>query len=84
MEKLTAILIDDEEISREILRSYLTDYCPNVEIIGEAANITDGEKLIKEKSPAVVFLDIEMPYGNGFDLIERIDFFQYVATCVKM
>ncbi len=73
MEKLTAILIDDEEISREILRSYLTDYCPNVEIIGEAANITDGEKLIKEKSPAVVFLDIEMPYGNGFDLIERIE-----------
>ena len=73
MEKLTAILIDDEEISREILRSYLTDYCPNVEIIGEVANITDGEKLIKEKSPAVVFLDIEMPYGNGFDLIERIE-----------
>lgn len=73
MDKLTALLIDDEEVSRDILRSYLTDYCKDIEIVGEASNIKEGEKLIKSKSPSVVFLDIEMPYGNGFDLIEKLD-----------
>ncbi|MGB1041298.1 MAG: LytR/AlgR family response regulator transcription factor [Flavobacteriales bacterium] len=73
MNKLTALLIDDEEVSRDILRSYLTDYCKDIEVVGEASNIKEGEKLIKSKSPSVVFLDIEMPYGNGFDLIEKLD-----------
>lgn len=73
MDKMTAVIIEDEEISREILRNYLKSYCPTVELIGEASNIKDGEELIKQSNPTIVFLDIEMPYGNGFDLLERIE-----------
>lgn len=72
MEKLKAVIIEDEEISRDILKNYLITYCPDVDLVGEAANIEEGEKLIEKESPAIVFLDIEMPYGNGFDLLERI------------
>ena len=82
MEKVTALLIDDEEVSRDILRSYLTDYCKDVEIIGEASNITEGEKLIKEKSPSIIFLDIEMPYGNGFDLIEKLELIDFEVVFI--
>lgn len=73
MNELTAVLIDDEEVSRDILASYLSSYCPDIKMLGQAKDINEGEKLIHTHSPDIVFLDIEMPYGNGFDLIERIE-----------
>ena len=69
--KLKAIIIEDEAIGRDILRNYLLKYCPNVQLIGEADNIDDGQKLIEENELDLVFLDVEMPYGNGFDLLDR-------------
>ena len=71
--KLNAILVEDEVKSREILRNYLTKYCPDVIILGEADNITEAEKLIKKYDLDVVFLDVEMPYGNAFDLLDKIE-----------
>lgn len=73
MNKLKAVIIEDEEVSRDILKNYLAKYCPDVSFQGEASNITDGKKLIDDEQPNIVFLDIEMPYGNGFDLLEQID-----------
>jgi two-component system LytT family response regulator len=72
MNKLKAIIIEDEKVSREILTNYISTYCKDVELVGEAVNIEEGEKLIIKENPDIVFLDIEMPYGNGFDLLERI------------
>jgi len=71
--KLKAIIIEDEAIGREILRNYIAKYCPNIQLLGEADNINDGEKLIAQHNLDLVFLDVEMPYGNGFDLLERIE-----------
>lgn len=73
MKELKAIIIEDEEASRNVLRSYISSYCKNVVLLGEASNIIEGEKLIKEFNPQLVFLDIEMPFGNGFDLLDKLD-----------
>lgn len=70
--KLKTILIEDEANSREILRNYLNKYCENVILLGEAANISDGLDLIKTQQPDLVFLDVEMPFGNAFDLLEQV------------
>lgn len=70
--KLQAVLIDDEGQSREILRTYLAKYCPQVEVIGEAADVTQGVALIRKQEPDLVFLDVEMPFGNAFDLLEQL------------
>jgi two-component system LytT family response regulator len=75
--KLTAVVIEDEFKLREVFIRLLEKNCPEIEIIGEAGNITDGYDLILLRKPAVVFLDIEMPKGTGFDLLskfENIDF----------
>ena len=69
---LKAIIIEDESNSREILRNYLAKYCDGVELLGEAENITDGLALIKKTNPDLVFLDVEMPFGNAFDLLEQL------------
>lgn len=69
---LKAIIVEDEETSREILKNYLKKYCPNVTIKGEAANVDDALVLIRNNDLDLVFLDVEMPYGNAFDLLEKV------------
>jgi two-component system, LytTR family, response regulator len=70
---LKAIIIDDERDSREILSNYLTKYCPDITICALGDSVATGLKLIHDHHPDVVFLDIEMPYGNGFDLLEKVN-----------
>ncbi|NKI30598.1 LytR/AlgR family response regulator transcription factor [Croceivirga thetidis] len=70
--KLKAIIVEDEANSREILRNYLNKYCSDVEIMGEAATIKEGLNLINSNKPDLVFLDVEMPFGNAFDLLDEL------------
>lgn len=70
--KLKAIIVEDEETSRDILKNYLKKYCPNVSVLGEAANIEEALVLIRNNDLDLVFLDVEMPYGNAFDLLDKV------------
>jgi two-component system LytT family response regulator len=70
---IKAIIIDDEESGRNILINLLSRYCQNVFIVGIASNMDEGQELIMLKNPDLVFLDIEMPKRNGFDLLESLD-----------
>ncbi|MFI1771871.1 LytR/AlgR family response regulator transcription factor [Thalassobellus citreus] len=70
--KLTSIIVEDEETSRDILKNYLKKYCPNVHVIGEASNIEEALVLIRNNDLDLVFLDVEMPYGNAFDLLDKV------------
>nr|WP_321246934.1 LytTR family DNA-binding domain-containing protein [uncultured Psychroserpens sp.] len=70
--KLKSIIVEDEETSRKILRNYLNKYCPNVEVLGEAANVEEALVLIRNTDLDLVFLDVEMPYGNAFDLLDKV------------
>ncbi len=71
MKKIDALIVDDEQDSRETLRSYLTKYCPEVHIVEESANIQQARTAILKHEPQLVFLDVEMPHGNAFDLLEQ-------------
>lgn len=66
-------IIDDEIKSLLILKKLLTDHCAGIEVIIETTNISRGCTLIKEKRPQLVFLDVEMPEGTGFDLLSEFD-----------
>lgn len=70
--KLNSIIVEDEATSREILRNYLKKYCPNVHILGEASNVDEALVLIRNHELDLVFLDVEMPYGNAFDLLDKV------------
>ena len=72
-QKLRAIIVEDEEASRETLRNYLLKYCPDVNLLAEVSNIKEGLTAINKHQPDVVFLDVEMPFGNAFDLLEQIE-----------
>lgn len=70
--KLNAIIVEDEQTSRDILKNYLTKYCPSVQVLGEAENVEEALVLIRNNELDLVFLDVEMPYGNAFDLLEKV------------
>lgn len=67
--KLKTIIIDDEKDAVDFISSIIREYCPPLEVVGKAYNIVEGVPLIKEKNPDLVFLDVEMPNGTGFDLL---------------
>lgn len=74
---IRAVIIDDEQSSRDTIFNILQNYCDHVEVVGQAQNVAEGLALIGKTNPDVVFLDIRMPDGTGFDLLEkvpRIDF----------
>ena len=71
--EIKAVIIEDEKVSRETLENYLNRYCPSVEVVASAENIKVGREIIEKYNPNLVFLDVEMPYGNGFDLLEQLD-----------
>lgn len=75
--KITAVIVDDEKTAREVLNHYLQKYCKQVQVLGEAANVKEAVPMIETLQPQLVFLDVEMPYGNAFDLLEATQHCRY-------
>ncbi|MBF4985686.1 response regulator transcription factor, partial [Nonlabens mediterrranea] len=69
---LKAIIVEDEQISREILKKYLVNYCPNVTVVDEATNVDEALQLLRKSDIDLLFLDVEMPYGTAFDLLDKV------------
>jgi two-component system LytT family response regulator len=73
MNKLKGIVIDDEKNGRDVIKSLVNTYCTAVEIVAEAGNIIDAFAKINEFQPDFVLLDIQMPGGNGFELLKKFE-----------
>jgi len=67
-----AVLVDDDPKNITILKTLLQQLPSNIEVIGEANNAEEAARLIPQLDPNVVFLDIEMPFGNAFDLLDKL------------
>ncbi len=70
---IKAVIIDDIPEAIKVLSEDIQEYCNNIEIVGSANGVVAGAKLIKAEKPDLVFLDIQMPDGSGFDLLEILD-----------
>lgn len=79
---MRAILIDDEIHAIENLTILLNDFCEGVEIIGSTTSAIEGIKLVKQKKPDIVFIDVSMPYGSGFDVLDAIGVINFKVVFV--
>lgn len=70
---IRCVLIDDEKNALEMMEWLIKNYCPQVKVEAMCTSAAEGFAAIQEYKPDVVFLDIEMPHMNGFDLLERFD-----------
>lgn len=70
---IRVIIIDDDIKSVESLQLLINNYCPTFDIVGTAYNVREGLDEINTSNPDILFLDVEMPDGTGFDLLQKID-----------
>lgn len=82
LQKIRSVIVEDEVAAREALKNYLSKYCPQVEVVGEAQNIKEAVPLLHETLPQLVFLDVEMPFGNAFDVLEACKDLQFETIFV--
>ena len=69
--KLKTIIVDDEQDAVSFINSIIEEYCSSLEVVGKANNVCQAAQVINEKKPDLVFLDVEMPNGSGFDLLTQ-------------
>ncbi|MBT8327902.1 MAG: LytTR family DNA-binding domain-containing protein [Bacteroidia bacterium] len=74
---LRVIIADDEKSSRDLIENYVTRYCKDLEIIAKAEDARQAVDLINKHKPDLVFLDVEMPFGNAFDVLEQTETVDY-------
>lgn len=79
---IKSIIIDDEKPGRENLSGLLQQYCPGVIVVAQAASVDEAIVLIRQLKPDLVFLDIEMPGKNGFQLLEHFNNFPFEVIFV--
>jgi two-component system, LytTR family, response regulator len=72
MQPITVIIIDDEQLARGLIREYLQEL-PHVTVLAECENGFEGVKAIAQHKPDVIFLDVQMPKLNGFEMLELLD-----------
>jgi len=69
--KIKIVLVDDERLARTELKNMLLSF-GNIQVVGEAENVTDAIELISKNNPDIIFLDIQMPGQSGFDLVNQL------------
>jgi two-component system LytT family response regulator len=72
--KYKAIIIDDEPDAVQFIAAILADHCPGISLAGSSHSVVEGYRMISEIKPDIVFLDVEMPQGSGFDLLKMFPF----------
>lgn len=70
---MKGIIIEDEERSRIVLQNLLETYCPEVEVVATADSVTSGVRELRMHNPDIVFLDIQISGGTGFDVLDKMD-----------
>ncbi len=69
---IKAVIIEDERKSAELLVQLLQKNCPDIAILGKAENVKEGIDLVSKLQPELIFLDVMMPDGSGFDVLEKL------------
>ena len=72
MNTINCILVDDEPLNLDGLEKMINRYCPELTVVGKATNAQEALELIRSASPQIVFLDIQMPRENAFDLLDKL------------
>ena len=74
MRKYSCLIVEDEKKARNFLRRLIELECPDLEIAGEAGTLSESIRLIRELSPEIIFLDIQLGLDSSFELFKTINF----------
>jgi two-component system LytT family response regulator len=81
-EKIKAVIVEDEAAAVAALQNYIKKFCPQVQVIGTAQNSKEAIEMLHQLQPQLVFLDVEMPFGNAFDVLDGCQDLQFETIFV--
>jgi two-component system LytT family response regulator len=81
-EKIKAVIVEDEAAAVAALQNYIKKFCPQVQVIGTARNSKEAIEVLHQLQPQLVFLDVEMPFGNAFDVLDGCQDLQFETIFV--
>jgi two-component system, LytTR family, response regulator len=81
-EKIKAVIVEDEAAAVAALQNYIKKFCPQVQVIGTAQNSNEAIEVLHQLQPQLVFLDVEMPFGNAFDVLDGCQDLQFETIFV--
>lgn len=73
MQQYTCIIIDDEKSNLNLIKHFITNFLPNLKILGEASNVEEGINIINREKPEILFLDIQLNEKSAFDILNNLD-----------
>lgn len=82
VQKIKAVIVEDEAAAMAALQNYILKFCPQIDITGTAQNCKEAVALLHEQTPQLVFLDVEMPFGNAFDVLDGCQDLQFETIFV--
>lgn len=82
MQKISTILVDDETKNNELLQIYLERHCPSIEVVAVAKSVKKAVKIINELQPKLIFIDIVLDHGTGFDVVEQIEYDDFLVVFI--
>lgn len=82
MHKISTILVDDETKNNELLSIYLQRHCPSIEIVGISTTIKEAVTKINKIQPQLIFMDIVLDQGSGFDVLEQIEYEDFLVVFI--
>ncbi|MEA1875765.1 MAG: LytTR family DNA-binding domain-containing protein [Bacteroidota bacterium] len=74
---IKSVIIDDEAHARQAIRTIIESSIPEIQVIAEADSVANALEILKKNEPQLIFLDIDLPDGNGFDILNKIDYKKY-------
>ncbi|MFA6059713.1 MAG: LytTR family DNA-binding domain-containing protein [Taibaiella sp.] len=81
-EKIKAVIVEDEAAAVAALQNYIQKFCPQIQVIGTAQNSREAIEVLHQLQPQLVFLDVEMPFGNAFDVLDGCQDLQFETIFV--
>ncbi len=69
---IRTVVVEDEKKSREVILSLIAKYCPELQVVGEASSVDQAVDLLKKEKPDLVFMDIQLADGTGFDILQQV------------
>jgi two-component system, LytTR family, response regulator len=81
-EKIKAVIVEDEAAAVAALQNYIKKFCPQIQVIGTAQNSKEAIEVLHQLQPQLVFLDVEMPFGNAFDVLDGCQNLQFETIFV--
>ncbi len=81
---MRVFIVEDEKESLDYLKDIINDNCLNVKIVGDASTVKDAVERINDLKPELIFMDIGLPDGTGFDILRKLEYKDFLLIFVKL